>query len=85
MDENRKETEAVIEKLKSAVAEAQQPEVKQDLQIMIRTVELGFKQEDFERAHEVPFFNASEEVFEGIQFLLDEDTIRRLNATDGPP
>jgi hypothetical protein len=20
-----------------------------------------------------------------IQFLLDEDTIRRLNATDGPP
>ena len=30
---------------------------------MIRRVELGFRLEDYERAHEVPFNNASEEVF----------------------
>lgn len=74
VDQHRKETEAVLDKLKAALDQPQQPEVKQDLQIMIRRVELGFKEQDFERAHEVPFFNASEEVFEGIQFLLDEQT-----------
>lgn len=74
VDEHRKETEAVLEKLKAALDQPQPPEVKQDLQIMIRRVELDFKERDFERSHEVPFFNASEEVFQGIQFLLDEQT-----------
>lgn len=73
-DEHRKETAAVLEKLKAAAGQHQPEEVEQDLQIMIRKVELGFKQQDFERAHEVPFFNASQEVFQGIQFLLDEQT-----------
>jgi Bacterial protein of unknown function (DUF885) len=74
VDEQRKETEAVLEKLKTASGEQQPKEVEQDLDIMIHRVELGFKQQDFERAHEVPFFNASQRVFEGIQFLLDEQT-----------
>src|SRR5271157_2720058 len=44
-DENqeRKETEAVLAKLKSASAEKQQQEVAEDLQIMIRRVNLNFK------------------------------------------
>ena len=74
VDERRRETEAVLEKLKAAVGTEPQPQVRQDLEIMIRRVELGFKVEDFERAHEVPFLNASQRVFEGIQFLLDEQT-----------
>src|SRR5215469_12924900 len=74
IDEQRKETEAVLEKLKVALGQQQPKEVKQDLDIMIRRVELEFKQQDFEHAHEVPFFNASQKVFEGIQFLLDEQT-----------
>jgi hypothetical protein len=41
------------------------------LEIIIRKVELNSKQEDFERAHEVPFINASQQVFQGIQFLLE--------------
>lgn len=73
-DEQRKETEAVLEKLKAAAGEHQQEEVAQDLQIMIRRVGLDFKEEDFARAHEVPFINASQEVFQGVQFLLDEQT-----------
>jgi uncharacterized protein (DUF885 family) len=74
VDEQRKETEAVLEKLKAASGQQQPKEVKQDLDIMIRRVELDFKRQDFGRAHEVPFFNASQRVFEGIQFLLDEQT-----------
>jgi uncharacterized protein (DUF885 family) len=73
-DRERQETAAVLVKLKSASAEKQQKEVAQDLQIMIRKVELDFKQQDFARAHEVPFLNASAMVFGGLRILLDEQT-----------
>ena len=73
-DQRRQEIAAVLEKLKTAAGQQQQKEVEQDLQIIIRRVELDFKEEDFDRAHEVPFFNASREVFQGLQFLLDEQT-----------
>jgi uncharacterized protein (DUF885 family) len=73
-DQERQETEAVLAKLKSAAAEKQQQDVAEDLQIMIRRVNLNFKRQDFQRAHEVPFFNASQMVFGGLQVLLDEQT-----------
>ncbi len=75
-DENaeRKETEAVLAKLKSAAAEKQQKDVAEDLQIMIRRVDLNFRRQDFQRANEVPFINASQVVFGGVQVLLDEQT-----------
>jgi len=44
------------------------------LKIIIRRVELNFREQDFDRAHEVPFINASGEVFEGLHTLLDEQT-----------
>ena len=72
-DEERRETEAVLAKLKSA-AEKQQEDVAEDLQIMIRRVNLNFKRQDFQRANEVPFYNASQAVFGGLQVLLDEQT-----------
>jgi uncharacterized protein (DUF885 family) len=73
-DQERQETEAVLAKLKTAAAEKQQEDVAEDLQIMIRRVSLDFKRQDFRRAHEVPFFNASQMVFGGLQVLLDEQT-----------
>ena len=73
-DQERKETEAVLAKLKTAAAEKQQQDVAEDLQIMIRRVNLNFKRQDFQRANEVPFFNASQAVFGGLQVLLDEQT-----------
>ena len=73
-DQERHETEAVLAKLKTAAAEKQQEDVAEDLQIMIRRVNLDFKRQDFRRAHEVPFFNASQMVFGGLQVLLDEQT-----------
>ena len=73
-DQQRKETEEVLAKLKAAVGQQKQKEVTQDLEIMIRRVELGFKVQDYQRAHEVPFNNASGEVFEGVRILLDDQT-----------
>jgi hypothetical protein len=73
-DQERQELEAVVAELKSAVGQENQKEVKQDLQIMIRRVELRFRTQDFQRAHEVPFLNASGLVYRGLQILLDEQT-----------
>jgi Bacterial protein of unknown function (DUF885) len=73
-DQERHETEAILAQLKGAVAQQKQKEVAQDLQIVIRRVELNFKFEDYKRAHAVPFPNASSQVFSGIRVLLDEQT-----------
>ena len=74
IDEERQETEAVLVKLKSKLVEKPQKEVAQDLEIMIRQVELDLKREDYSLRHEVPFLNASGEVFGGLRILLDEQT-----------
>jgi uncharacterized protein (DUF885 family) len=73
-DAERKETDAVLEKLKAASLEKQQKDVAEDLQIMMRRVDLNFRREDYQRAHEVPYFNASQLVFGGVRILLDEQT-----------
>jgi uncharacterized protein (DUF885 family) len=73
-DQERAEEEAVLAKLKFATAEMQQEKVSEDLQIMIRRVNLNFRRQDFERAHEVPFLNASQMVFLGTRILLDDQT-----------
>jgi len=73
-NEERRETEAVLAKLKSASAEKRQQDVAEDLRIMIRRVNLNFKRQDFQRTNEVPFYNASQIVFGGVQVLLDEQT-----------
>ena len=73
-DQERQETEAVVTTFKSAVGQQKQKEVAQDLQIMIRSVELQFRELDFARAHKVDFLNASQTVFRGLRVLLDEQT-----------
>ncbi len=75
-DQERRETESVVATFKSAVGQQKQKEVAQDLQIMIRTVELEFRELDFARAHKVDFLNASQIVFRGLRILLDEQTPR---------
>jgi uncharacterized protein (DUF885 family) len=73
-DQQRRETEAVLSMLKSAEGQQKQKEVAQDLQIVIRKVDLQFRQKDFARAHRVDFLNASKMVFSGLRSLLDEQT-----------
>jgi hypothetical protein len=73
-DQQRRETEAVLSTLKGAVGQQKQKEVAQDLQIVIRKVDLQFREKDFARAHRVDFLNASKMVFSGLRSLLDEQT-----------
>ena len=73
-NEERKENEAVLAQLKAALKQPQQKEVTEDLQIMIRRVELNFRRQDYARAHRVPFLNASSMVFGGLHILLDSQT-----------
>jgi uncharacterized protein (DUF885 family) len=75
-DENaeRAEEQEVLVKLREAEGQAQATEVKQDLQILIKSVEHRFREQDFARSHLVPFLNASASVFRGVQVLLDEQT-----------
>ena len=73
-DQERQEKEGVLSTFKSALGQQKQKEVTQDLQIVIRKVELQFREEDFDRAHRVDFLNASGRVFSGLRVLLDEQT-----------
>jgi len=73
-DQERQETQAVLLKLKTAAAGPQPKQVYEDLQIMIDRVQLDFRQQDYDRAHEVPYYNASGLVFGGLHILLDEQT-----------
>jgi uncharacterized protein (DUF885 family) len=73
-DQERQENEQVLARLKAAAAEKQEKEVAQDLQILIRRMELNFREEDYRRAHAVPFLNASGAVYGGLHILLDDQT-----------
>jgi uncharacterized protein (DUF885 family) len=79
-DQQRHETEEVLAKLKAAAAQKQEKEVAQDLQIMIRRTELSFREQDYYRAHVVPFLNASGAVYGGLHVLLDEQTPAERHA-----
>jgi uncharacterized protein (DUF885 family) len=66
------ETKAVQAKLLRAVAMEHDKNVQQDLQILLHSIQLTLKQHDFAEAHEVPYENASEDVFQGLRVLLDD-------------
>jgi uncharacterized protein (DUF885 family) len=73
-DAARRETEAALAKIKTAALAEKDPKVEQDLQILIHATELQFRTDDYARAHQVPFINAPELVFSGLQGLLDDQT-----------
>jgi hypothetical protein len=73
-DVERRENEAALAQLKSAAEAEKDPRVAQDLQILIHSTELSFRKDDFENAHVVPFLNAPELIFGGLQGLLDDQT-----------
>lgn len=79
-DQERQEAADVLAKLKSAIPQQKQSEVAQDLQIIVRNINLQFREDDFRRAHVVPFLNASKTVFRGLYVLLDEQTPAERHA-----
>jgi uncharacterized protein (DUF885 family) len=68
----RRELEAAIVKIKAARAAETDQHVKEDLDILLKAFDLQFRTQDFAREHEVPFYNASSYVFQGLHTLLDD-------------
>lgn len=78
----RHEFETVLQRIRAARATETDPLVLQDLTILLTAFDLRFREEDFSLAHEVPFVDASEAVFQGLRVLLDDqvDPTRRAAA-----
>ncbi len=68
----RKESEAVLQTIKSQQGRETNQNVAQDLEILRKSLDLQFRQQDFAMAHNVPFINASQAVFSGLRGLLDD-------------
>ena len=61
------ETKAVQTKLTRALALEHDKYVEQDLSILLHRIRLSLRSHDFSEAHEVPYENASEDVFQGLR------------------
>ena len=68
----RRELEAALTKIKAARATVTDKNVQEDIDILQKNFNLQFRVEDFELAREVPFYNASAQVFRGLRGLLDD-------------
>jgi uncharacterized protein (DUF885 family) len=66
------ETKAVQRKLMHALAVEPDKNVREDLQILLHRIQIDLAKRDYAEAHKVPFENASEDVFEGLRVLLDD-------------
>jgi uncharacterized protein (DUF885 family) len=71
----RRELEVVVAKLAVARQQETDPRVREDLDILHAAFDLRFRREDYELAHQVPFANASEVIFEGLRVLLDDQVV----------
>jgi len=70
----RGEKEAAVAALKTAKQKETDHALKQDLDILIQQSELDFRRDDFSKKKKVPFLNATNYVFGGLQILLDDQT-----------
>jgi len=68
----RRELEATLAKIDAAAPRETDKRVQEDLAILRKAYDLQFRQEDYRLRHEVPFLNASAEVFQGLRGLLDD-------------
>ncbi len=71
----RHELEAVLAQLAAAAPRETDKNVREDLAILRKAFDLEFRRQDYGLAHEVPFLNASEIVFDGLRVLLDDQVI----------
>jgi len=68
----RRELVAALAKVKSARTTVADKNVQQDIDILLKNYDLRFRTEDFGFAREVPFYNASAQIFQGLRILLDD-------------
>jgi uncharacterized protein (DUF885 family) len=68
----RKELETILTRLKKVEAKKQDKNVREDLEILRKTFDLQFREDDYQLAHKVTFIDASAAVFGGLKTLLDD-------------
>jgi hypothetical protein len=68
----RNELEKVLVGIDAARSRESDKRVQEDLEILHKAFDLQFRQEDYGLQYEVPFHNASAEVFQGLRVLLDD-------------
>ena len=68
----RRELEAALAKVDAAAPKEADKRVQEDLAILHKAFALRFRQQDYELQHEVPFLNASAQIFQGLRGLLDD-------------
>ena len=68
----RKELEDVLATLKKVEAKERNKDVREDLEILQKTFDLQFRQDDYRLDRKVPFIDASAAVFAGLRSLLDD-------------
>jgi uncharacterized protein (DUF885 family) len=68
----RKELEAVLANLKKVEAGEKDKNVREDLEILQKTFNLQFREDDYQLDHKVQFIDASAAVFAGLRTLLDD-------------
>lgn len=68
----RHELEKVLVEIDAARSGESDQRVREDLEILHKALDLQFRQEDYRLQHEVPFDDASAEVFQGLRVLLDD-------------
>jgi Bacterial protein of unknown function (DUF885) len=68
----RHELEAALAQIDAARSRESDKRVQEDLDILHKAFNLHFRQQDYRLRHEVPFLNASEQVFQGLRGLLDD-------------
>ena len=68
----RKELQDVLATLKKVEAKERNKDVREDLEILQKTFDLQFRQDDYRLDRKVPFIDASAAVFAGLRSLLDD-------------
>ena len=66
------ERDAVIEKIKAQLPAEKDRKVAEDMQILIHAIDLDDRELALDLRLDVPFINASEQVFQGLRILLDD-------------
>src|ERR1700677_1830872 len=68
----RAEWDAVIEQIKAQLPLEKDRKVAEDMQILIHAIDLDDRELDLQIRLDVPYINASEQVFRGLKVLLDD-------------
>jgi hypothetical protein len=68
----RSERDAVIDKIKAQLPLEKDRKVAEDMQILIHAIDLDDRALDLQIRLDVPYVNASEQVFRGLKVLLDD-------------